>query len=291
MHHISLCGLLALSLAGCALFCTSFAVSLPFWASTDDVDSRLSDSDDDYSMFAAGIWGFCTDIITDEHNYVRANCTPYRNWLFGSPNVPYNITYSSVAMTIAPVGMCRHELGSSALSALQATLPLSPSQFRAFYDSSCGGWARFSLVINVFVLISAIFTVGVYSVIVVFWICPPSMHTQLFMSRIGLRLLVTVSMGSLLVLSAWSKQSPVHVPYGSAYFSALVATLLYFSATMGACKYHFYDIPRLNGVLNDDGETFPEAVNVVFIELGTPVQDKDVMPTVARVTTPVITHV
>ncbi|OQR98022.1 hypothetical protein ACHHYP_20406 [Achlya hypogyna] len=269
MKHTSISGLIALCLVTCGLFCSSFALSLPFWSSED---SAFAAEDSDYSIFTAGIWGFCTNVTTDD-NIMSAHCTPYRNWLFGSPNEAYNITFASVHMDVAAVGLCKLARGSPELAALEATLPMSTRQFNAFYDASCGSWSRFSLGINIFTVIVAILAVPVYSVAVAYWFCPPSVHTQTSISRLGLRLLALLVISSIFVLAAWSKQCPAHVPFGSAYYSAFVASLLYIFSGMAAIKYHMYDLPRIHELakLSNHAQPTPD---VVFIELGTPVHDK-----------------
>ncbi|OQR89887.1 hypothetical protein THRCLA_09525 [Thraustotheca clavata] len=270
MSRISICGLVALILTGCALFCSSFALSLPFW-STEEAPV----TGDDYDVFTAGIWGFCTNVVTIDDDVTMANCTPYRSWIFGSPDTPYNITLADYTMAIAPFGLCKLDQNSSTFDILRDSMPLTASGFQNFYKASCGGWARFSLVINVIVIVMGVLAVGELGVLVAYWFCPPSLHTQLFISRLGLRLLIAQIIISILVLMGWAKQSPIPLTYGSAYYSALVACLLYVFAGLCLAKYHFYDIPSLNGLASpdDDTEAVPVATDVVFIELGTPVSD------------------
>ncbi|OQR98007.1 hypothetical protein ACHHYP_09280 [Achlya hypogyna] len=200
-------GLLSMLLGAMACALASFALVVPAWSSMASL-SFTGGSIVLSSPFAAGAWGYCTNISMDTSaGTYFGQCVLYQtNSVMGHGlNDP---------VTVALTCLCDLHEDSSSYASLQAASSLSPSVFKTFTHGACGAnaWLTLALV-KLLIALTAVSVLAQLTAVCARRRRHIIAHTTLF--HLTVTTLAIVS--CVACLSAWAIQSPKGVPYGAAY--------------------------------------------------------------------------
>ncbi|KAL4147215.1 hypothetical protein PRNP1_010971 [Phytophthora ramorum] len=144
----SCAGLVSLIVLFVAVALNVVAFSLPLWTTSSTVNESLQDSVDS-SDFAAGIWGFCTDVqFSSDADGANASASFDHCYLFHTSS-KYDVTDvdSNLMANFSDYSVCdgysraADESDATQLAyaaALATTAGMDATQFNKFLDKSCG---------------------------------------------------------------------------------------------------------------------------------------------------------
>ncbi|OQR95488.1 hypothetical protein THRCLA_07819 [Thraustotheca clavata] len=200
-----------LTLAACLL--SIFALILPTWSSTVNL-SFTGGSIVLKTPFAAGAWGFCTNVEMDTSNgFYKGHCALYQS---------HEVELSDKSLiTMEPTGICALSTSSVTYTNLRQSSNLT--EFDKFVNDTCGSnaWTTLAFI----QVIIALTVLGFFAMVVAMALsCVPGRRfLQAHATLAHLTVTLLAIFLSIIVMCTWAAQAPSHVSYGASYHYLCVA--------------------------------------------------------------------
>ncbi|EQC37838.1 hypothetical protein SDRG_04861 [Saprolegnia diclina VS20] len=221
-------GILSVVLAVAACLLASFALVVPAWSALDNV-AFTGSSFTLHTPFAAGVWGYCTDVRMDTSagSYL-GHCVLYQR---------HASTTNTNSVTIDGTGLCTLETTSSAYTALLSASHLDASVFDTFAADACGVSAWLALAcIQVVIALAAIGIVA-ECVALIAGCCGGKRFLQAHATLVHLTAMMLALFMAIVTMLAWAVQTPSHVSYAAS-FHWLIAAFVFCMASV-ACGFKY----------------------------------------------------
>ncbi|KDO26425.1 hypothetical protein SPRG_08228 [Saprolegnia parasitica CBS 223.65] len=221
-------GILSIVLAIVACLLASFALVVPAWSALDNL-SFTGSSFTLHTRFAAGVWGYCTDVRMDTSagSYL-GHCVLYQ---------PHASTTTTNSVTIDGTGLCTLDTASSAYAALRSASHLDASMFDAFAADACGVSAWLTLACVQVVIALAVIGIVSECVALVAGCCGGKRFLQAHATLVHLTAMMLALFMATATMIAWAVQAPAQLSYGASFHWLIAAFVLCMASLSCGFKY------------------------------------------------------